>query len=135
MKKVLRIAVLLLFLMPILTGCSSNVDNKITFRNFASNKIYINFRASVIEVEAGATTVISEIPQGTFSYETTYEIPAGATSYRAEGAVSGELSLKAGTEILIIYSSTFSDGLYTLGATISTSEDLSGSGGSDPLNP
>ena len=135
MKKVLRIAVLLLFLIPILTGCSSNVDNKITFRNFASNKIYINFRASVIEVEAGATTVISEIPQGTFSYETTYEIPAGATSYRTEGAVSGELSLKAGTEILIIYSSTFSDGLYTLGATISTSEDLSGSGGSDPLNP
>ena len=135
MKNVLRIAAILLFLMSILTGCTSNVGNKITLRNLASNKIYLNFRASVIEVNAGATSVISEIPKGTFTYETTFEIPAGTVSYKTEGEVSGELTLKAGTEVLIIYSSTFSDGLYTLGATLTTSEDLSDTGGSDPLNP
>ena len=135
MKNGLRIAVILLFLLSIMTGCSSNVGNKITLRNLASNKIYLNFRASIIEVEAGATTVITEIPKGTFAYETTFEIPAGTTSYTTSGDVSGELTLNAGTEVLIVYSSTFSDGLYTLGATITTSEDLSGTGGSDPLNP
>lgn len=135
MKNVLRIAILLLFLLSVLPGCSTNIENKITFQNLASNKIYVNFRASVIEVEAGATTVISEIPKGTYSYETTYEIPAGTLSSKAEGEVSGELTLKAGTKILIVYSSTFSDGFYTIGATMTTSDDLSDSGGSDPLNP
>ena len=135
MKNGLRIAAILLFLMSILTGCSSNVENKITLRNMASNKIYLNFRASIIEVEAGATSVITEIPKGTFSYETTFEIPAGTTSYTTVGDVSGQLTLKAGTQVLIAYSSTFSDGLYTIGATVTTSEDLSDTGGSDPLNP
>ena len=135
MKNGFRIAAILLFLMSILTGCSSNVGNKITLRNMASNKIYLNFRASIIEVEAGATSVVTEIPKGTFSYETTFEIPAGTTSYTTVGAVSGQLTLKAGTQVLIAYSSTFTDGLYTLGATVTTSDDLLDTGGSDPLNP
>lgn len=135
MKKVLKLSTMLLFIVSILTGCSSNVDNRITFQNFASNKIYINFRATIIEVNAGETSVITEVPQGTYSYETTYEIPAGTTTYKTEGAVSGDLTLKAGTKILIVYSSTFTDGAYTLAATITTSDDLSNTGGSDPLNP
>ena len=135
MKNVLRIAISLLFFMLVLPGCSSNVENKITLQNLASNKIYVNFRASVIEVDAGKTTVISEIPKGTYTYETTYEIPAGTISSKSEGEVSGELTLKAGTKVLIVYSSTFSDGLYTLGATMTTSDDLSDTGDSDPLNP
>lgn len=135
MKNGLRIAAILLFLMSILTGCSSNVGNKITLRNMASNKIHFNFRASIIEVEAGATSVITETPKGTFAYETTYEIPAGATSSTVNGNVSGELTLNAGTHVLIAYSSTFSDGVYTLGVSVTTDDDLSDTGGSDPLNP
>lgn len=138
MKNVLRIAAILLIIMSIMSilpGCASNVGNKITFQNVASNKVYINFRASVIEVNPGATTVLTELPKGTYAYETTYEVPAGATSYRAEGAVSGEFTLKAGTKILVIYSSSFSDGVYILGASVSTSDDLSDTGDSDPLNP
>ena len=135
MKNIFRIAILLLFLLAVLPGCTTNVDNQISFQNLASNKIYVNFRASVIEVEAGATTVITEIPRGTYSYETTYEVPVGTITSSTVGDVSGELTLKAGTKILIVYSSTFSDGLYTLGATMTTSDDLSDTGGSDPLNP
>ena len=135
MKNVLRIAAILLILMSILPGCASNVENKITFRNIASNKVYINFRASIIEVNAGATTVLTELPKGTYAYETTYEVPAGATSYKTEGAVSGQFTLKAGTKILVVYSSSYSDGVYTLGASVTTSDDLSDTGDSDPLNP
>jgi len=111
------------------------VGTKITLQNFASNKIFVNFRASLITVEAGKSVDITDTPKGTYAYQTTFQIPPGATSSSAEGDISGEIELFAGTRVLIVYGSTFVDGVYIINATKTTSDDLSGGGGIDPVGP
>ncbi len=135
MKKILTIITLLAITMLFLSGCSDSVGTKITFQNFASNKVIINFRASLITVNAGKSVDITEIPKGKYSYATTYEVPPGTLSSTAEGDISGELELVAGTKVLIVYSSTFVQGVYTISATKTTSDDLSGGGDIDPIGP
>ncbi len=135
MKKILAIITFLAISMSFLSGCSDTVGNKITFQNFASNKVFINFRASLITVDAGKSVDITEIPKGKFSYATTYEVPPGTLSSTAEGDVAGEIELSAGTKVLIVYSSTFAQGVYTIGATKTTSDDLLGGGDIDPIGP
>jgi len=135
MKKILTIITLLIVLMTFLSGCSETVTTKITFQNFASNKVYINFRASLITVNAGESVEITEIPKGTYAYATTYEVPFGTTSSTAEGDVSGEIELSAGTKVLIVYASTFIDFVYRISATKTSTDDLSGGGGIDPVGP
>ncbi|MBK7379462.1 MAG: hypothetical protein IPJ03_10725 [Ignavibacteriales bacterium] len=105
--------------------CSSSLENSITFQNLASNRIFINFRGELITVEAGETKIVKEIPKGLFTYSTTYEIPAGAQGSSTIGDVSGEMNIFAGTKILIVYSSTYLAGTYTLYATLSSSDDQS----------
>jgi hypothetical protein len=135
MKKILTIITIFTISMSFLSGCSETVATKITFQNFASNKVYVNFRASLIPVDAGESVDITDVPKGTYDYVTTYEIPFGTTSSSAEGDVSGEVELVAGTKILIVYGSTFVDFVYTISATKTTSDDLSGGGGIDPIGP
>ncbi|MBZ0199889.1 MAG: hypothetical protein K8H86_08475 [Ignavibacteriaceae bacterium] len=112
-----------LFLIFISTGCSSSVDNSIKFKNFASGDIYINFRGELISVASGKTVEIKDVTKGTYNYSTTYEVPANTQSSSVQGDVSGNIIIKAGTKILIVYSSTFVDGTYTIYATISSSDD------------
>ena len=135
MKKILAIITLLAICMSFLTGCTNSVANSLTFKNGASNKIYINFRGSLIPVDAQKTMEIKDITGGTYSYETTFEVPAGTTSTTSDGAVAGDVSLSAGTKILVVYSSIFSDGVYTLSATISSSDDLSDGNDINPIGP
>jgi hypothetical protein len=135
MKKILIKIAFLAISMSFLSGCSETVGTKITFQNFASNKIFINFRASLITVDAGKTVDITDTPKGNYAYATTYQVPPGTTSSSAEGDVSGEIELFAGTRVLIVYGSTFVDGVYLINATKTTSDDLSGGGGIDPVGP
>jgi len=125
MKKSIIMTCLMLVLMLFMTGCNSNVDNKLTFQNFASSTIYVNFRASLITVNAGESVQITELPKGTYTYETTFEVPEGTIDAIANDAISGEIELAAGTKILIVYSSTFNEGVYTISATITSSDDQS----------
>lgn len=104
-------------------NCSGSLENSITFENLATNRIFINFRGELITVEAGETKIVKEIPKGLFTYSTTYEIPAGAKGSSTSGVVSGSVNIIAGTKILIVYSSTYIDGAYTLFATLSSSDD------------
>ena len=135
MKKILTIITILTISLSFLSGCSDTVGTKITFQNFASNKVYINFRASIIAVDAGKSVDITEIPKGKYAYATTYEIPPGANSSVAEGDVSGDVELSAGTRILIVYASTFIDGAYDINATKTTSDDISVDDDIDPIGP
>ena len=135
MKKILTIITFLAISFSFLSGCSDTVGTKITFQNFASNKVYINFRASLIPVNSGETVNITEIPKGKYAYATTYEIPPGANSSQAEGDVSGEVELSAGTKILIVYASTFTDFIYRISATKTSTADLLGGGDIDPIGP
>ena len=135
MKKILTIIAFLAISLSFLSGCSETVGTKVTLQNFASNKVFVNFRASLITVDAGNSVDITDTPKGTYSYETTYQLPPGTTSSSAEGDVSGVIELSAGTRVLIVYGSTFVDGTYIINATITTSDDLSGGGIIDPIGP
>lgn len=106
----------------IFSGCESSVDNSITLKNMSQGKIVFTFRAQEIEVQSGQTVTIKDIPRGTFAYSTVYEIPANTTSFAEEGDLASDLTIKAGTDILIVYTSTFIENTYTIYATMSSSD-------------
>ena len=106
-------------------SCSGDLENSIKFRNLAQESIRINFRGEEIRVTPGNTAEVKNIPKGTYTYNTTYTVPASTLSASTQGAVSGDVTISVGTKVLIIYSSTFIDKVYTLYATISSSDDNS----------
>jgi len=113
------------FLLPLLLfwGCSNSINNSISFKNISAGDVYINFRGSVITVASGQTSVLSNVPKGIYDYSTTYSIPAGASGANIQGNATGTLTLKAGTKIQFLYSSTLFNGTYTIYITISNSDD------------
>jgi hypothetical protein len=120
--KILTFSVFL-FISAAFFGCGSKVENSFTFKNLAAGDVYVNFRGQLIRVPAGQTSAVKEIPMGTYDYSTTYEVPSGVTSSSATGPLSGTVYFKAGTKILIVYSSVFEQSTYKIGATISNSDD------------
>jgi hypothetical protein len=108
---------------PLFTNCSSSVENSLKIQNLASNDVYLNFRGSLIEVKSGEIVELKEIPKGTYDYETIYDIPSGATNSSTEGEAAGELLIRAGTKILVVYTSTFIENNYTLFASVTSSDD------------
>ena len=127
MKKILAGLFISLF---IFWGCSSDSETSLSLKNLAAGAIYLNFRGEVTTVAAGRTVVLSDLPKGTYAYVTTYAIPAGATTSSEIGELTGEIILKAGSKILILYSSTFSENTYTIYASKTSNDDLD-----DPGNP
>jgi hypothetical protein len=121
MKKLYIFLVIIAF---ISFSCSSDVDNRIRLKNIAGGSIMFNFRGEAITVAPGKTYDLNNIPKGEYAYNTTYSVPSGATSSTASGDVSGTMSLKAGTKILALYSSTVFDGIYTLYANVSSSDSV-----------
>lgn len=112
-------------------SCSDTVDNSITFQNMASNNVYVNFRGSRVEVPNGSTVTLKEIDKGEFEYETIYEIPAGTTGSSVEGEGAGTIIMDAGIKVLVLYTSTFIEGEYTLYVSVTTSADQT----VDPIGP
>ena len=135
MKKILILFVLTSLCAITFISCSTTVNNGITIKNLASGDIHLNFRAELTTVKAGGEVTLSSLPKGLYEYNTTYEIPAGIISSQAEEGVSGQLTLKAGTKILIIYSSAITDSVYILSATLTSSDDLSDEGDPNPVGP
>ena len=127
MKKIL--AVLFISLLAFV-GCSSESETSLTLKNLAAGAVYLNFRGEVTTVAAGRTVIISDLPKGTYNYVTTYAIPAGATNSSSMGELDGEIIVKAGSKVLILYSSTFTEDTYTIYATKTSNDDLD-----DPGNP
>ena len=124
MKKTIILLVIISLSGITLVSCSNTVGNKLTLRNLASNAIYVNFRAELITVASGEEVNVVDVDQGSYAYETTFEIPAGVESVEAEGDVAGEIVLKAGTKVLIVYDSVTLNNIYMLSATMTTSDDL-----------
>ena len=125
MKKYISLLSVLFLFVFIFASCDSDLENKFTFKNYSAGQVLINFRGSLHTVDAGATYTIQEVPKGTYSYVTTYQVPAGTESSSAIGAVEGTVIFKASTRVLVVYSSTFVEGAYTIYATISSTDDLS----------
>ena len=134
MKHIL-ISFLLIILSLTLISCSDGPINKITLQNKAEGDVYLNFRGSQTVVPSGSTIELQDIDKGEYEYETVYSIPSGATSNAAEGEMSGTLKLGAGTKILIIYTSTFVEGTYSIYARVTTSDDLTEGILPDPIGP
>lgn len=134
-QKVIYIALVILSIS--LLSCSDGPINTITLRNIAAGDVYLNFRGTQVNVPSGQTVELQDIDKGEYEYETVYSIPAGATSFSAEGEMSGTLILGPGTKILVIYSSVFDqEGAYTIYASITSSDDISEEGIlPDPIGP
>lgn len=122
MKKQIIAAVLFLFAL-VFASCTNDIQNKFTFKNYSFGKVSINFRGDLYPVNAGATFTITDIPKGTYTYATTYELPLGVSASTTVGDVSGTVVFSASTRILVVYSSTLNDSTYTLYATKSNSDD------------
>jgi len=135
MKKILLLFVLTSLCAITFISCSTSVNNSLTLKNLASGNIHVNFRAQLTTVRSGETIVLENLPQGLYEYNTTYEIPAGIPTSQAEDDVSGQLTLKVGTKILIVYSSAVIEDVYVLSATITSSDDLSDEDDPNPIGP
>lgn len=107
------------------SGCSTNLDNQVRFNNLSAGDIRINFRAEIIDVPSSQEVIIKNVTPGTYTYATTYEVPASATSSSEQGDVSGQIVIRAGTKVTVLYSSTFFNGIYTIFATKTSSDDES----------
>ena len=129
------ISFLLIILSLTLISCSDGPINKITLQNKADGDVYLNFRGTQTLVPSGSTIELQDIDKGEYEYETVYEVPSGATSFSAEGEMSGTLILTAGTKILVIYSSVFNEGSYSIFASVTSSNDLTEGILPDPIGP
>ena len=135
MKKILILFVLTSLCAITFISCSTSVNNGITFKNLASGDIHVNFRATLTTVKAGETVTLSNLPKGLFDYNTSYEVVPSNLPSEADGDVAGELNIKAGTQILIVYSSIVTEGVYKLSASKTSSDDLNDSGNPNPVGP
>jgi len=136
MKKYFTSIILIISLLVMAGGCSTTRETKLTLKNLALSKVLFNFRASLVPVNAGETVALRNIPQGTYKYDTIYELPEGTKSSTSVGDVSGEINFDAGTEVLIVYTSIFADSVYTLNVSLSSNVDVStNNGGGNPVGP
>lgn len=102
----------LLFITSVITllflvGCSSN---EIKVVNEAAGDIVLTFRGEEHEVPSGTSKIIDKIPDGTFAYGTTYEIPDGYTESEAEDGCAGKLLfVEHNTDYVLFYGSYYED--------------------------
>lgn len=125
MKKQIVILLSLVILSVIsFTSCEPFIENKITARNLAAAEVKLNIRGQLYSIPAGETLILNDFKKGSFEYETIYSVPAGATEFVAEGDVAGEMVLNAGTEVLIVYTSTLIDETYTIYGSMTSTDDI-----------
>jgi hypothetical protein len=134
MKKIYILLFTAFSVFLLFTSCSSTVENSLKIQNLASNDVYLNFRANLIQVKSGEIVELKELPKGTYDYETIYEIPSGATGSSTEGEAAGEFVIRAGTKILVVYTSTFIDNNYILFTSVTSSDDIN-SEEQNPIGP
>lgn len=123
-KQIVILLSLVIFSVISFTSCEPFIENKITARNLAAAEVKLNIRGQLYSIPAGETLILNDFKKGSFEYETIYSVPAGATQFSAEGDVSGELVLNAGTEVLIVYTSTLIDESYTVYGSMTSTDDI-----------
>jgi len=121
-KRSFHFIIIISFLFLFLQGCKTNIDNRVSFNNFSTTDLIINFRGQEIRVNVGQKTYITEINKGTYTYSTSFNLPVGATSSTTNGDVNGTVIINSDTKVLVIYTSSIVGGVFTLSATLSTSE-------------
>jgi len=130
-----NISFLLMLLSVSFFSCSNSVENSITFENNALGDMLVNFRGSKVDVPSGSSVTLSDIDKGEFQYETIYELPPGTTGSSLEGEGAGTFIMKAGTKVLVIYTSTFLSGTYTVYVSVTSSDDQTEDEDPNPIGP
>jgi hypothetical protein len=125
MKKICAVLTMAL----VMLGCSGN---QIEIRNEAAGGVYFLFRGVQHYVASGASTTISDaIPNRTYPYSTTYELPPGYDNSDATSDLSGTLSFyRNQTQYVLLYGSTYgSDSLgsiYHINCNVSSNDPVDG---------
>lgn len=120
MKKV----ILILLLLVLFIGCRKNdqeISNELIISNSALAAVTVNFRGNAYTVTVGETKTITDIPNGTYTYETAANLPAGAISITKGTHLDDTLVFTGKTKYTIFYSATLLAGVYELNATLSAS--------------
>lgn len=123
-KQLVSLFTLVAIVLITFTSCEPFIENKITAKNIAAAGVILNLRGQEYNIPAGETLVLSDFKKGTFAYSTVYQIPFGVTTATTSGAVSGQMNLLAGTEVLLVYSSVVDSAKYTLYGTLTSSDDI-----------
>jgi len=119
-----KLYLLLVILSVSFLSCSEGPINKIIFQNLAAGDVQVNFKGSQIAVLSQSTVELQDIDKGEYEYETIFSIPYGATEFGTEGDAAGTFIIKAGTKIIVTYTSTLIEGNYTLYTSVTNSNDL-----------
>ncbi len=126
----MKYAVVAVFAM-LIVGCAN--DNQVIIQNVASSSVIVNFRAKTYTIVSGTSTTVTDIPNGTYDYSTTYEVPGNLKGQVSGEAASGTLIFEDKcTKINFIYSSMQDDSIYVLGCTKSSSRSLSSATSTSP---
>lgn len=68
--------------------------------------MYVNFMGENFTIVPNGSKTVRNIPKGTYTYSTTYDIPSGITSVSTNGDVNGSVVMNADTKITVLYSSS-----------------------------
>ncbi len=135
MKQKLLLLSLVLLSVSFLS-CSEGPINKISLQNRAAGDVSLIFRGETVNIPAGSIVDLEDIQAGEYEYSTIYNIPAGATSFSAEGEMSGTFKLRAGTKVIVMYTSTQDEeGSYTIYATVVYSDNINWDDKGNPISP
>ncbi|MCK9424921.1 MAG: hypothetical protein M0Q21_02655 [Ignavibacteriaceae bacterium] len=123
-----RIFIVIIGLFFFLGGCKTTVTNSVTFKSIALGNMYVNFMGETFTVVPNGSKTVRNIPKGTYTYSTSYDIPSGVTSVAISGAVNGSVEVNADTKITVLYSSsiqgTGEQKNYIVSATISSNDKV-----------
>ena len=125
MKKVLLAVAVLIAIV----GCSN--DNQISVENHAITDVILTFRGETYEVAPGKTLTppIKNIPNGEYSYSTTWSVNPEAKTNQHGTSLAGTLSFtRSKSSYKMLYSYLISDSTYSVSCNVTTSDPVGGIG-------
>ncbi|MBI5555241.1 MAG: hypothetical protein HY920_05255 [Elusimicrobia bacterium] len=124
MRKVI-FALLCLFLV---TGCSKDdteASNELILKNNALARVVVNFLGTSYPLNVGETKTLTDIPNGTYAYETSVSIPSEAKSVAFKEHLNDTLKFTGRTKSTLYFIGALTGSadnlVYEVGATFSTS--------------
>jgi hypothetical protein len=117
MKKYLSLAIFVL----LCAGCTN--DNQIRIENQTLGDVTLNFRAAAYTVPSGKIQDIKNIPNGTYTPNVTYYIPAGLTPSALPTGTSLAFD-KNSTHWYLLFASLTQGTTYTLSLNETTSDPV-----------
>jgi len=116
-------------LLSLLAGCSGN---QVTVENVADGDIYFNFRAQRYAVASGGVVEITDIPNGTYEFATTVEIPRSGVTFADGGGLAGEMAFeRSSSEFYLLISSVLDTTTYTVFGNLSSTNSTAGVTGTE----